>query len=162
MKSTPARAETYSAGATAKALLADARIGTLGTLTVEGAPFASLVTVAPAEDGAPLMLLSRLAVHTQNLARDSRASLLLAEEAGPGDPLTCTRLTLTGEVIALGKDLATKARFLASHPDAAGYADFADFGFYRFDVAGAHLVAGFGRISDLAPAEFLPARVEKG
>lgn len=161
MKSTSAKAETWSPGTTARALLADARIATLGTLTAEGAPFASLVTVAPDENGAPLMLLSRLAVHTQNLARDLRASLLVAEEAGPGDPLTYARLTLVGDVRALGKDADAKARFLAHHPDAASYADFADFGFFRFEIAGAHLVAGFGRINDLGPAELL-APVRKG
>ncbi len=35
------------------------------------------------------------------------------------------------------------------------FAGFADFGFYAIDVNGAHLVAGFGRIVDLAPADIL-------
>jgi putative heme iron utilization protein len=155
MNSTPASSENVSPGAAGRLLLAAARIATLGTLTGEGAPFASLVTVAPGGDGAPLMLLSRLAVHTQNLLRDPRASLLIAEERGPGDPLTYARLTLTGAVVALGKDAAARESFLARHPDAASYADFADFDFYRFEIAAGHLVAGFGRISGVSQAELL-------
>ena len=62
-------------------------------------PFASLVTVATAPGGEPILLLSRLAVHTQNLDRDRRASLLLVEPGGEGgDPLAGARLTLVGKV----------------------------------------------------------------
>jgi hypothetical protein len=35
------------------------------------------------------------------------------------------------------------------------FADFADFAFYELKLKGAHLVAGFGRIVDLAPADLL-------
>ncbi len=35
------------------------------------------------------------------------------------------------------------------------FAGFGDFGFYRIDIARAHLVAGFGRIVDLGPAQVL-------
>ncbi len=35
------------------------------------------------------------------------------------------------------------------------FADFADFSFYRLNLKGAHLVAGFGRIVDLKPADLL-------
>ena len=35
------------------------------------------------------------------------------------------------------------------------FAGFADFAFYRIELTGAHLVAGFGRIVDLKPADVL-------
>jgi putative heme iron utilization protein len=35
------------------------------------------------------------------------------------------------------------------------FAGFADFSFYRIELKGAHLVAGFGRIVDLKPEELL-------
>jgi putative heme iron utilization protein len=35
------------------------------------------------------------------------------------------------------------------------FADFPDFAFYRMTISGAHLVAGFGRIVDLTPADIL-------
>ena len=110
-------------------------------------------------DGSPLLLLSRLAVHTKNLERDPRASLLLVREPEAGsESMTALRLTLTGRV--LREDSADSRRlFLARHPDAARYAGFADFSLYRFHVEGGHLVAGFGRIVSLNPDELRePAR----
>ena len=80
----------------AKTLLRATRAGTLATLDRNsGHPFASLVNVATDSDGAPLILVSRLATHTANLEVDGRASLLLAE-TGKGDALTHPRLTVLG------------------------------------------------------------------
>src|SRR5689334_10214517 len=78
----------------AKRLLRATRAGTLATLDRNsGHPFASLVNVATDVDGAPLVLISKLATHTANLERDGRASLLLAE-TGKGDALAHPRLTM--------------------------------------------------------------------
>ena len=67
-------------------------------------PFASLVTVASAYDGAPLLLLSQLSVHTQALQNDPRCSLLL-RQAGEGrsDPLAQPRLSVVGHVERLAR-----------------------------------------------------------
>lgn len=147
--------EGFSAKAAAKTVLRSAATGALATLGEDGTPFASLVTVATEPDGTPLMLLSTLAVHTRNLARDARASLLLVAPGGEGgDPLAGARLTLTGTVERTDASLA-RSRFLARHQAAADYADFADFGFYRLEIAAGHLVAGFGRIVDLTASDLL-------
>lgn len=121
----------------------------LGTLLPDGAPYASLVLVATASDGTPLLLLSELAEHTRNLRRDPRASLLVDGTAGHPDPLTGPRLTLQGgaAVIDDADVAAARERFLARHPGAANYAGFADFRFWRIAVERGHLVAGFGRIA---------------
>ncbi|WP_181700613.1 HugZ family protein [Chthonobacter albigriseus] len=133
--------------------------GALATLGSAGTPFASFVTVATDHAGAPLLLLSRLAVHTRNLDRDGRASLLLVAPGGEGgDPLAGSRITLEGAArrIAPGEDLdRARARFLARHPEAEGYAGFTDFGFFRFQIDTAHLVAGFGRIHTVPAADIL-------
>lgn len=139
----------------ARHVLRSASTGSLGTLDAEGAPFASLVTVATTPAGAPLLLLSDLALHTRNLKRDPRVSLLLVGPGGEGgDPLAGARLTLTGR-IARDDDPVHRRRFVARHAEASGYAEFADFALYRLDVARAHLVAGFGRIVGLGPDEIL-------
>src|ERR1700678_2797278 len=63
----------------AKSLLRSTRAGALATIDRNtGHPFASLVNVATDSDGAPLILISRLATHTANLETDGRGSLLLA------------------------------------------------------------------------------------
>lgn len=141
----------------ARQLLRGLRFGSLATLQADGAPFASLVNVASALDGTPVTLISRLAVHTQNIARDSRVSLLLAHPAGADgadDPARHPRISLTGEAL-VSTDPGDRRRFLARHPDAAAYADFSDFAFYRLVPRHIHLVAGFGRITGLAPEEVL-------
>ncbi|HET7716117.1 MAG TPA: DUF2470 domain-containing protein [Bauldia sp.] len=143
------------ASATARRVLRLAATGSLGTLADTGGPFVSLVTVATAPSGEPVLLLSDLAAHTRNLRRDPRASLLLVAPGGEGgDPLAGARLTLLGR-LGRDPDPTLRRRFLARHAEAAGYAGFADFGFYRLTVTAGHLVAGFGRIVDLAPGDLL-------
>ncbi|MEO1198323.1 MAG: DUF2470 domain-containing protein [Pseudomonadota bacterium] len=133
------------------------RTGLVGCLATcrphDGAPFASLVTLASDSDGAPLALISTLAVHTQNLLQDSAASILI-DRRRDGDPLTQARVSLVGQMRKTEAPSA-RQRFLAHHPSAALYADFPDFGMYRFEMASAHLVAGFGRIVDLTPSDVL-------
>ncbi len=144
--------DTFSPGRAARRVLRTADIGSLATLQPDGGPFASMVTVATTPGGEPILLLSRLAVHTRNLERDARASLLLVAPGGEtGDPLAGARLTLVGRVTPVEADSLLPRRFLARHPEAADYSTFADFGFRRFVIASGHLVAGFGRIVDLDP-----------
>jgi heme iron utilization protein len=140
--------------AVAKKLLREGRSGALATLmTGTGDPYCSLVNVATAADGAPLLLLSRLAVHTKNLLRDPRVSLML-DERREGDPLQGARVMLLGTAAATD-DPTARRRYLDRQPEAKAFADFGDFSFYRIALKGAHLVAGFGRIVDLKPSELL-------
>ncbi len=143
----------------AKSLLRATRAGTLATLDRNsGHPFASLVNVATDVDGAPLILVSKLATHTANLECDGRASMLLAE-TGKGDALAHPRLTVLGMFASVAPDSADeprmRRRFLARHPKSELYAGFADFAFWRMDVVSAHLNGGFARAADLTAAEVL-------
>jgi putative heme iron utilization protein len=138
----------------AKMLLRGVRAGALATLdAASGAPFATLVTVATQIDGSPLLLLSALSAHTQNIVADARVSLLLAE-TGKGDPLTHPRLTLSGRTQRLEGDDG-RNRFLARHPKAALYAGFPDFAFYRIALSGGHLNGGFAKAARLSAEELL-------
>lgn len=145
-----AEAVSFDAAAVAKTLLREARSGALATLAGSD-PYCSLVAVASAADGAPILLISGLAVHTRNIAADARVSLML-RDGGEGDPLQQPRIALQGRAVRDGAE-EFRDRYLARHPGAAMYADFGDFGFYRVALSGAHLVAGFGRIVDLSAAE---------
>lgn len=143
----------FDAVAVAKALLRVTRAGTLGTIDRNtGHPFGSLVNVATDVDGSPLILISRLATHTANLEKDGRASLLLVSP-GRGDPLAHPRLTVLGSFAPVGREDACaprlRQRFLGRHPKSELYAGFADFSFWRLNVASAHLNAGFARAADL-------------
>lgn len=120
-----------------------------------GFPYGSLVTVAFEPNGTPLLLLSRLAVHTRNLLADHRASLLFDASDGAGDPLAGGRVTVIGNMEPVVSGGIARRRFLARHPGAEMYVDFPDFGFWRLSVERAHYIGGFGRIVDLAAGALL-------
>jgi heme iron utilization protein len=141
----------------AKSLLRRSRQGALATLMVgSGDPYCSLVNVASAPDGAPILLISRLAIHTKNIIADGRVSLMLDERA-PGDPLEGARIMLAGRAEEVGDDdrQVLRRRYLNAHPSAEAFVDFKDFSFFRVRPSRTHLVAGFGRIIDLKPEQFL-------
>jgi heme iron utilization protein len=136
--------------AEARSLLRAVLKGSLATLRkVSGHPYASLVLTATDSDGTPLFLISRLALHTQNLSADSRASLLIDGTGTEADPMAGARITLIGSVQPTTSATA-RARFLARHPSAQGYADFPDFAFYALKPESAHFIGGFGRIVDIS------------
>ena len=140
--------------AAAKKLLREGRSGALATLMPgSGDPFCSLVNIATAADGAPLLLISRLATHTKNILADPRVSLML-DERKPGDPLQGARVMLLGAA-EVSADQDVRRRYLERQPEAEMFAGFGDFAFYRITLKGAHLVAGFGRIVDLKPEDIL-------
>jgi len=128
---------------------------TLATaLPVDGGawPYASLVLVAVDHDLSPILLLSDLAEHSKAIAQEARVSLLFDGTAGLVQPLTGPRITLLGRA-ARTDDERLKRRFLRHHPDAEMYAGFRDFNFYKVALERSHLVAGFGKIRWIEPAE---------
>jgi heme iron utilization protein len=147
----------FDPGKVARSLLRRSRQGALATLMAgSGDPYCSLVNVASHFDGSPILLISQLAVHTRNLLGDARVSLMLDERV-EGDPLEGSRIMLSGRAEeAAGPDLQIiRRRYLNAHPSAEAFVNFKDFSFFRIKPSGTHLVAGFGRIVDLKPEQFL-------
>jgi heme oxygenase (biliverdin-IX-beta and delta-forming) len=144
----------FDAKTAARKLLREGRSGALATLMVpSGDPYCSLINVATDFDGSPILLISRLALHTKNILSDPRVSLML-DERKEGDPLQGARVMLMGRA-ARTDDAQVRRRYLTRQPEASAFADFQDFAFYRVALAGAHLVAGFGRIVDLKRQDIL-------
>jgi heme oxygenase (biliverdin-IX-beta and delta-forming) len=147
----------FDAARLARSLLRRSRQGALATLMAgSGDPYCSLVNVASHADGTPILLISRLALHTRNILDDARVSLMLDERA-QGDPLEGSRIMLAGWAEEASGDQATilRSRYLNAHPSAEVFVEFEDFSFFRILPQAAHLVAGFGRIVDLKPEQFL-------
>jgi putative heme iron utilization protein len=147
----------FSPPAVAKGLLRRSRQGALATLmTGSGDPYCSLVNLASHPDGSPILLISRLALHTRNILSDPRISLMVDERAA-SDPLEGARIMLAGTAEeAGGADLALlRRRYLNAHPSAEVFVNFKDFSFFRIRPKAAHVVAGFGRIVDLAAEAIL-------
>ena len=120
--------------------------GALATLSRRhpGHPFASVMPYTTDPLGQPLFLISTMAMHTQNLQTDPRASLLVTQPDA-AEPLASGRVTLLGEarpLTAAERD-AARAAYLARHANAAYWVDFDDFGFWRLDVRDVYFVGGF-------------------
>ncbi|MBI4637105.1 MAG: DUF2470 domain-containing protein [Candidatus Rokubacteria bacterium] len=138
------------------------RTGALATLSRRhpGHPFASIMPYGLDGEGRPLLLISSMAMHTQNLQADPRASLLVAQPGVTGDPLAAGRVTLMGEArpVPAGEAATVRATYLASHETAAYWADFGDFAFWRLDVADVYFVGGFAAMGWVDAAEYRAAR----
>jgi putative heme iron utilization protein len=131
----------------ARALLRSEQVAVLATISASrgGHPFTSLVPFAASREGEPLLLLSALAQHTQNLAADGRASLLVYDAAAAAkDPRTAARASFMGAVRPVAaEDLAdARARYLARQPGARGLFNL-DFTLYVLAVDEVQIVGGF-------------------
>lgn len=73
----------------AHTLMHSGRIGSLSTQSRKhpGFPFGSLMPYGLDDQGSPIFLISTMAMHTQNLQADPRASLFVTEPDDTGDPL---------------------------------------------------------------------------
>jgi heme iron utilization protein len=142
-----------------------AHIGRTGTLATAsrrhaGHPFASVMPYALDASGRPLLLISAMAMHTQNLEGDARASLLVTQPDWSGDPLAAGRLTLMGIGRRLDLAEAADARpaYLTRHPRAGYWVDFDDFAFWRLDVVDVYFVGGFAAMDWVTAADYAVAQ----
>jgi heme iron utilization protein len=124
------------------------RIGSLSTLSRKqpGFPFGSVMPYGLDDHGRPIFLISTMAMHTQNLQADPRASLLVTQDAADGDPLGASRVTLVGNVQPIPRSEVAESRalYLARYANSKYWVDFEDFSFYRMDVLDVYYVGGFG------------------
>ena len=143
----------------ARGLILGGRSGVLSTTFrgKESWPYGSLVTYAPDVDGSPIFLFSTLSDHTNNLAKEPKASLLVERASRLKNPQQGPRVTILGTVKPT-KSPRHKKRFLARHPGAARYAGFGDFGFYVMTPERLHLVGGFARAQWLKASEAQPTK----
>jgi putative heme iron utilization protein len=102
-----------------------------------------------------------MAVHTQNLQRDARASLLLTSDEAQM-PLEAARITLMGRVALVPEERieSVQSVYLARHPEAAAWVRFSDFAFYRMAVTAAYYVGGFGVMGWLAVPDDLQTPID--
>ena len=151
-KTHPIRPADDDARALARQLMTGAKTAALAVLTPEArTPFVTRIAMATAPGGALLTLVSSLSAHTTALRADPACALLLGEPGEKGDPLTHPRLTIEAIARPLEKSGALVSLWLAHHPKAKLYADFADFRFFHFAPTAAHLNGGFGKAYRLSP-----------
>src|SRR5712671_889747 len=146
----------------ARTLMHLGRIGSLSTLSRKqpGFPFGSVMPYGLDNQGRPIFLISTMAMHTQNLQADPRASLLVTQPDASGDPLGASRVTVIGNAQIMPEADVAEARtlYLERYANAKYWVDFEDFSFYRMDVLDVYYVGGFGvmgwvQVSDYDRAE---------
>lgn len=142
----------------ARTLVHLGRIGSLSTLSRKqpGFPFGSVMPYGLDERGRPIFLISTMAMHTQNLKAEPRASLLVIQPTAEGDPLGASRVTLLGNVVAVEKPELTQARtlYLERYENSKYWVDFEDFSFYRMELVDVYYVGGFGVMGWIAASEY--------
>lgn len=143
----------------ARTLVASNTVGGLGTLREDGHPWASMVTYGCLGDGSPVLLVSHLAEHGRNLARDGRSSLMVAHDRPGSEPLAQGRVTLLCEAERAAGELAERARaaHLAAVPTAAAYVGFGDFSLWVLRVTGVRWVGGYGRMDSVDAVSYSAA-----
>src|SRR5450755_4540276 len=107
--------------------------------------------------GVPSSFISTMAMHTQNLQVDPRASLLVTQDDAGGDSLGASRVTLVGNVLPVPEAEVAEARklYLARYANSKYWVDFEDFSFYRMDVVDVYYVGGFGVMGWVSASEYL-------
>ncbi len=146
----------------ARTLMHLSRIGSLSTLSRKqpGFPFGSVMPYGLDNNGRPIFLISTMAMHTQNLQADPRASLLVTQDDVSGDPLGASRVTLVGNVRTIPKAELPESRdlYLARYANSKYWVDFEDFSFYRMDVVDVYYVGGFGVMGWVSASDYEHAR----
>lgn len=158
-QSPPVPEPTYAERA--RTLLHVGRVGTLSTVSRKhsGWPFGSVMPYGLDGRGRPIFLMSDMAVHTQNIGADSRASLLATQPDWSGDPLGAARVTLMGTVSLVPAEERDRVRevYLARYQSAKYWVDYSDFSFYRLEVVDAYFVGGFGVMGWVSADEYAMA-----
>lgn len=133
-------------------LLLSSDVGTLSTHSADclGYPFASIVPVGFDDFNRPIILISRLAQHTRNIAENTKVSLFVndAHQRGYEDVQTCARITVLAQAqrLDVGTDVSTIERYCRFYQRARSYYKELDFDFYRLVPEKVRFIAGFGQI----------------
>ena len=146
-----------------RTLVSLATIATLSTVSRKqpGYPFGSLMPFVIDESGRPIFLISNMAMHTQNLQADPRASLFVGQAEG-GDPLGTARATLVGDVLPISEEekSAARERYLSRYENSRSWVDYKDFGFYRLEPLDIYYVGGFGVMGWVTAEHYRMAKVD--
>lgn len=145
----------------AKTLVHMSRVGSIATLSRRHPewPFGSVMPYGLDESGQPTFLISTMAMHTQNVLGDDRASLLVTPPDAAEDPLGAGRVTLLGHVRRTPEDKlsSVRANYLERYENASYWVDFKDFVFFEMELIDLYFVGGFGVMGWVAAEDYLAA-----
>jgi heme iron utilization protein len=142
----------------ARTLVSIARIGSLSTHSrkIPGFPFGSMMPYAADDRGRPIFFISTMAMHTQNLHQDARASLLITQPDAEGDPLGAARVTLLGTTAEVPA-VEVRELYLSRYENARYWQEYSDFAYRRLEVSSVYYIGGFGVMGWVPVEEYCSA-----
>jgi putative heme iron utilization protein len=143
----------------ARTLVSLGRTGSLSTHSRKfaGFPFGSVMPYAADDLGRPVLFISSMAMHTQNLHQDARASLLIAQPDSSADPLGAARVTLLGTAAEAPAE-EVRDLYLSRHENAKYWQEYTDFAYRRLEVSSVYFIGGFGVMGWVSAEEYAVAR----
>src|SRR5215470_5392483 len=154
----PAIVERMKENNAARQLFLQQSFGVLSTISLDvpGYPFGSITPYCADRQCRPVIYISRIAQHTQNILADSRVSLTVLENADSGDVQARGRLTCIANARPLSNDEEdVSERYFRYVPQARNYAGTHDFEFFRLELVRVRFIGGFGRIYWIEPDQFI-------
>lgn len=143
-------------------LIARERVATLCT-DFKGFPFGSLTPFVVDKNGNPVVFLSDLAQHTENIGKNSKVSIMIYR-ANKKDLFNSARITFVGKMVKLNDKEREEIKkvYLKRHPEAESFIDFGDFNFYRLEIQNIHYIGGFGDINWVEVEDYRKNLPKKG
>ena len=138
------------------------RYGLLSTHSraVAGYPFGSVVPYVLDHEAYPVLLISRLAEHTKNLAGDARVSLLIHEAGEDAANVQAqARVTLIGQAERIENPATIEIiepRYGRYFPATRGYRTQLDFEFWRIVPVTLRAIAGFAKVHWVSREAYAP------
>lgn len=118
-------------------------IGVLST-SYDGVPFGSLLPFALDDKNNPIIYISDLAIHTDNIKKSAKCSLTVSK-VNKKDIFNSSRATIIVEAVKV-TDKKVEELYFKKFPKAKRFGELHDFSFYRLEVKKVYYVGGFGNI----------------
>eukprot|EP00466_Bigelowiella_natans_P005641 jgi/Bigna1/89270/estExt_fgenesh1_pg.C_460080 len=135
--------------------------GVISTITKDDYPGGAVVMYAPDDDGLPAFSFSTMSGHTQDLMKNSKASLTVTTNDFKG--AADARVNLVGDIEKITDEEELKKYreiFIKKHPNAF-WVNFGDFLVYRMtNLKHIRFVGGFARAANIQPGEYLEASAD--
>jgi putative heme iron utilization protein len=107
--------------------------------------------------GRPVLFISSMAMHTQNLQHDARASLLITQPDSSGDPLGAARVTILGTTAEV-PGAEVRDLYLSRYENAKYWQEYTDFAYHRLEVSGIYFIGGFGVMGWVTAEDYTHSR----
>lgn len=112
-------------------------------------PYVSSTPFVLDVEGRPVIFISDLALHTDNISKNPNVSIIVNKPDKEGSFFNGSRVTIGGKMVKVTdeKEIAQcRNLYMGRYKEAKDWADFGDFNYYRLEYKEIYLIGGFGEI----------------